>query len=158
MQVDLTVAGMTCLDCAKRIEGALKRVEGVRDAQIDYRGGRATVELEREVPRGELIAAVERAGYRAEVAGANGAGIVTAAPGSGTSNTPSFARETRGGASSSSGGGAGEFDLLVIGTGGAGVAAAIQAAGMGARVGIAEGGTLGGTCVNVGCIPSKNLI
>jgi mercuric reductase len=158
MQMDLTVGGMTCLDCAKRIEGALKRVEGVRDAQIDYRGGRATVELEREVPRGELIAAVERAGYRAEVAGANGAGIVTATPGSGTSNTPSFARETRGGASSSSGGGAGEFDLLVIGTGGAGVAAAIQAAGMGARVGIAEGGTLGGTCVNVGCIPSKNLI
>lgn len=50
------------------------------------------------------------------------------------------------------------FDLLVIGTGGAGVAAAIQAAGMGASVGIAEGGTLGGTCVNVGCIPSKNLI
>jgi mercuric reductase len=158
MQVDLTVAGMTCLDCAKRIEGALKRVEGVRDARIDYRGGRATVELEREVPGGELIAAVERAGYRAEVAGANGAGIVTAAPGSGTSNTPSFARETRGGASSSSGGGAGEFDLLVIGTGGAGVAAAIQAAGMGAMVGIAERGTLGGTCVNVGCIPSKNLI
>ena len=29
---------------------------------------------------------------------------------------------------------------------------------MGATVGIAEGGTLGGTCVNVGCIPSKNLI
>jgi mercuric reductase len=158
MQVDLTVGGMTCLDCAKRIEGALKRVEGVRDARIDYRGGRATVELEREVPGGDLIAAVERAGYRAEVAGANGAGIVTATPGSSGSDTPSFARETRGGASGRPADGASEFDLLVIGTGGAGVAAAIQAAGMGARVGIAEGGTLGGTCVNVGCIPSKNLI
>ncbi|MEO6331308.1 MAG: mercury(II) reductase [Gemmatimonadaceae bacterium] len=51
-----------------------------------------------------------------------------------------------------------DFDLLVIGTGGGGVAAAIQAAGMGANVGIVEQGTLGGTCVNVGCIPSKNLI
>ncbi len=50
------------------------------------------------------------------------------------------------------------FDILVIGTGGAGVAAAIQAAGMGGKVGIVEQGTLGGTCVNVGCIPSKNLI
>ncbi len=50
------------------------------------------------------------------------------------------------------------FDLLVVGTGGAGMAAALQAARMGAAVGIAEGGTLGGTCVNVGCIPSKNLI
>jgi mercuric reductase len=38
------------------------------------------------------------------------------------------------------------------------VAAAIQAVGMGAKVGIAERGSLGGTCVNVGCIPSKNLI
>lgn len=51
-----------------------------------------------------------------------------------------------------------DFDLLVIGTGGAGVAAAIQGAELGARVGVVERGTIGGTCVNVGCIPSKNLI
>ena len=52
----------------------------------------------------------------------------------------------------------GDFDLLIVGTGAAGVAAAIQAATMHARVGIAERGQLGGTCVNTGCIPSKNLI
>ncbi len=51
-----------------------------------------------------------------------------------------------------------DVDLLVIGTGGAGVAAAIQAGSMGATVLIAEGTLVGGTCVNVGCIPSKNLI
>ncbi|CAN5269938.1 mercury(II) reductase [soil metagenome] len=51
-----------------------------------------------------------------------------------------------------------DFDLLVIGTGGAGVAAAIQAVGMGGSVAVVEAGTIGGTCVNVGCIPSKNLI
>ncbi|HXG70700.1 MAG TPA: mercury(II) reductase [Gemmatimonadaceae bacterium] len=51
-----------------------------------------------------------------------------------------------------------DFDILIIGTGGAGVAAAIQAVGMGGKVAIIESGTLGGTCVNVGCIPSKNLI
>jgi mercuric reductase len=50
------------------------------------------------------------------------------------------------------------FDLLVIGGGSAGFAAAIRAAELGARVAIAEGGTLGGTCVNVGCAPSKTLI
>lgn len=50
------------------------------------------------------------------------------------------------------------FDVLIIGTGGAGVAAAIQAAEMGVRVAIVERGTLGGTCVNIGCIPSKHLI
>lgn len=51
-----------------------------------------------------------------------------------------------------------DFDLLIIGTGGAGVASAIQAVGMGGKVAIAEEGALGGTCVNVGCIPSKTLI
>jgi mercuric reductase len=56
------------------------------------------------------------------------------------------------------GGGEPDFDLLVIGTGAAGMAAAIQGAELGAKVGIVEAGTLGGTCVNVGCIPSKELI
>jgi mercuric reductase len=52
----------------------------------------------------------------------------------------------------------GEFDLLIVGGGSAGFAAAIKAADLGARVAMAEGGTLGGTCVNVGCVPSKTLI
>lgn len=50
------------------------------------------------------------------------------------------------------------FDLVVIGGGSAGVAGAIKAAELGARVAVVEGGTLGGTCVNVGCIPSKTLL
>ncbi len=52
----------------------------------------------------------------------------------------------------------GEFDFLVVGGGSAGFAAAIQAADLGARVAMVEGATLGGTCVNVGCVPSKTLI
>src|SRR3989475_764456 len=52
----------------------------------------------------------------------------------------------------------GEFDLLIVGGGSAGFAAAIKAADLGARVAMVEGGTLGGTCVNVGCVPSKTLI
>ncbi|MFZ6799950.1 glutathione-disulfide reductase [Undibacterium sp. Di24W] len=47
------------------------------------------------------------------------------------------------------------FDLLVIGGGSGGVRAARIAAQKGARVAIIEGGDLGGTCVNVGCIPKK---
>jgi len=47
------------------------------------------------------------------------------------------------------------FDLLVIGGGSGGVRAARMAAQKGARVAIIEGGDLGGTCVNVGCIPKK---
>ncbi len=51
-----------------------------------------------------------------------------------------------------------EFDLVIVGGGSAGFAAAIRAAELGARVAMAEGGTLGGTCVNVGCVPSKTLL
>lgn len=48
-----------------------------------------------------------------------------------------------------------EFDLIVIGGGSGGVACARRAAEYGARVAIVEAGRLGGTCVNVGCVPKK---
>lgn len=48
-----------------------------------------------------------------------------------------------------------DFDLFVIGGGSGGVRAARMAAQRGARVGMAESGPMGGTCVNVGCIPKK---
>jgi mercuric reductase len=50
------------------------------------------------------------------------------------------------------------FDLAVLGAGSAGFAAAIRGTELGARVALIESGTLGGTCVNVGCVPSKTLI
>lgn len=49
-------------------------------------------------------------------------------------------------------------DLLVIGGGSGGFSAAITAAESGANVVIAGNGTIGGTCVNVGCVPSKTMI
>jgi len=54
--------------------------------------------------------------------------------------------------------GDGDFDLAILGAGSAGFAAAIKGAELGARVALIEGGTLGGTCVNVGCVPSKTLL
>ena len=48
-----------------------------------------------------------------------------------------------------------DFDLYVIGGGSGGVRAARMAASRGVRVGMAESGRMGGTCVNVGCIPKK---
>lgn len=52
----------------------------------------------------------------------------------------------------------GPYDLAVIGAGSAGFSAAITAAEAGARVAVIGDGTIGGTCVNVGCVPSKALI
>lgn len=50
-----------------------------------------------------------------------------------------------------------DYDLLVIGAGSGGVRASRVAASLGARVAVVEAGRLGGTCVNVGCIPKKLL-
>ncbi|HLG71207.1 MAG TPA: NAD(P)/FAD-dependent oxidoreductase [Chloroflexota bacterium] len=51
-----------------------------------------------------------------------------------------------------------DFDVMVIGGGGAGYAAASTAARHGARVAMIEDWKLGGTCLNVGCVPSKTLL
>ena len=51
-----------------------------------------------------------------------------------------------------------DFDLFVIGAGSGGVCAARFAASYGARVAVAESRYLGGTCVNVGCVPKKLLV
>jgi len=50
------------------------------------------------------------------------------------------------------------YDLAVIGSGGAAFAAAIRATNLGKRVVMIERGTVGGTCVNTGCVPSKALL
>jgi len=51
-----------------------------------------------------------------------------------------------------------DFDLFVIGAGSGGVRAARFAAGFGAKVAVVESRYLGGTCVNVGCVPKKLLV
>ncbi|OOV91409.1 glutathione-disulfide reductase [Pseudomonas sp. MF4836] len=51
-----------------------------------------------------------------------------------------------------------DFDLYVIGAGSGGVRSARFAAGFGAKVAVAESRYLGGTCVNVGCVPKKLLV
>jgi mercuric reductase len=50
------------------------------------------------------------------------------------------------------------FDLVILGSGSAAFAAALKAADHGAKTAMIERSTLGGTCVNVGCVPSKNLL
>jgi mercuric reductase len=152
VRLDLTIGGMTCPDCSRHVTRARERIEGVSAARVDYRVGTAQVELAPSVtPNADLETALTtagaRAGYTATVAGTDGT-----APGSVATAADA------GRVADSDPAGPADFDVFIIGTGGAGVAAAIQAAGMGARVAVVEGGTLGGTCVNVGCIPSKHLI
>ena len=51
-----------------------------------------------------------------------------------------------------------DYNLIVLGAGSAGFSASITAADQGAKVAMIGHGTIGGTCVNVGCVPSKTLI
>lgn len=153
---------MTCLDCSRHITHALERVEGVSAARVDYRGGTAHVDIDSAVDAQALVEAVERAGYHAEIASPSTGNAATAASAPSTHASalpvPPAPAQPSDGSVKESGEDRADYDVLIIGTGGAGVAAAIQAVGMGGKVAIVEAGTLGGTCVNVGCIPSKILI
>ncbi len=137
-QIDLQVLGMTCDSCALHVTRALRQIKGVADVDVPgWQSGRATVIATDEIPDEVLETAVKNAGYRAEV----------------TARFPVTAPTLPEGWGPEA-----DYDLVVIGTGGAGMAAAIRAAEMGKRVCIIEAGTIGGTCVNVGCVPSKTLI
>lgn len=133
-EISLAVEGMTCEACAHHVQQALERVAGVVSAEVPgWRSARARVVVNPEVPDTELLQAVAGAGYRAQVMERR---PLEEAPAQGAEG----------------------LDLVVVGGGSAGFAAAIRAAELGARVVLVEKGTMGGTCVNVGCVPSKALI
>ena len=51
-----------------------------------------------------------------------------------------------------------DFDVLILGAGSGGYSCALRAAQLGLRVGLVEKGNLGGTCLHIGCIPTKALL
>src|SRR5215218_7045935 len=53
---------------------------------------------------------------------------------------------------------AGQFDVVILGAGSGGYACALRAAQLGLNVALVEKGKLGGTCLHVGCIPTKALL
>lgn len=130
---DLVVEGMTCDQCVDNVRSALVGVDGVEEAEVSLCDRRARIRAGEGTRVDALVEAVQEAGYRAQPA------------------------RIRPEASDDHGSGPGQ-DLLILGGGSAAFAAAIRAAELGARVSIVERGTQGGTCVNVGCIPSKTLI
>lgn len=141
-KIELDVRGMTCDSCAHHVTRALQQVEGVSRVYIpNWAAGHATVTAQLGVNEETLINAVKQAGYRATVE----------TPRAETTQAVAQTPSTAPGHSS-------DYDLIVIGTGGAGMGAAIKAAELGRTVAIVESGTIGGTCVNIGCVPSKTLI
>lgn len=129
MRTTISITGMTCVSCAHSIESALNALPGV-SAEVSYAKALATIISSGEVGAERLLETIRSRGYGAtltQVAGHDDSA-------QGIKKGPHIA---------------------IIGSGGAGFAAAIKAVERGARVTLIEAGTLGGTCVNVGCVPSK---
>lgn len=134
--VHMKIAGMTCMHCEQTVEAALSSV-GATDIAANFQHGNARFNWPDGQNSDSAQTAVVDAGYQP-----HGLEIVS-----------SEAAPTPGRASKDN-----EWDLAVVGSGSAAFAAAIRARDTGARVVMIEEATLGGTCVNVGCIPSKALV
>ncbi len=67
MNKKLKISGMTCGHCVSHVKSALEGMEGVSEADVSLENHEAEVTLSGEVVDADLIAAVEAAGYQAEV-------------------------------------------------------------------------------------------
>lgn len=66
--VTLAVDGMSCVGCAGAVESALEEVPGVAEATVDYDHRTATIKVDDPaVDAGQLVAALEQAGYKARI-------------------------------------------------------------------------------------------
>ncbi|HEL4111821.1 TPA: mercury(II) reductase [Stenotrophomonas maltophilia] len=145
----LKITGMTCDSCAAHVKEALEKVPGVQSALVSYPKGTAQLAIVPGTSPDALTAAVAGLGYKATLADAPLA-----------DNRVGLLDKVRGwmAAAEKHSGNEPPVQVAVIGSGGAAMAAALKAVEQGARVTLIERGTIGGTCVNVGCVPSKIMI
>lgn len=131
-KIKLEIAGMTCDHCATGIKKMLSQNEGVKEANVSY--PKATCECSfdpSKTSKEEIINTIN-----------------------GTKNYRVKSEISENGNSGNN-----HFDLIIIGGGSAAFSAAIKAESLGLSSLMVNGGLdFGGTCVNVGCVPSKNLI
>lgn len=140
----IRVTGMTCDHCAATVEKALNQVHGA-SAKVSYDEALAKVSTTGNIEVERLLDAVRAKGYGAELLDAPKGGGQERTPFAGKAPPSKRKAET-------------VLNIAIIGSGSGAFAAAIRAVDAGARVTMIEAGTLGGTCVNVGCVPSKIMI
>ena len=146
---ELDITGMTCDACAGHVSKALLSVPDVRAAEVSYPRRTARVSGATTLDHELLAAAVRAAGYgvtpKAGAPGATRTEAITDSP-----HSPETVSHARADGST--------LRIAVVGSGGGAMAAALKAAELGATVTLIERGVIGGTCVNVGCVPWKILI
>lgn len=132
-QFRIRIQGMTCTGCEKHIEKVLESM-GALNAKADFSQSEAVFQLPDDYAIENAIEAVKKINYQPEE----------------VEKLPVQKRVMTNNKE--------DYDLLIIGSGGAAFSAAIKAVEYGSKVGMIERGTVGGTCVNIGCIPSKTLL
>ena len=131
------IEGMTCKSCEFHVAKALEKAN-FKSINIDYQSGAAWFEISDEVELESIYDALEATPYKFSE--------VNEIP-----KEKEFIQELLDTSNF-------DFDILLIGSGSAAFSAAIKASEYGVRIGMIEKGVVGGTCVNIGCIPSKVLI
>ena len=131
-QLEFQIIGMTCEQCAISLEIALGAAPGVKKVTVSYAARQASVDTDAGVTADMIIQVTRAKGYDAYL--------------------------VKNKSTSSSNHAAAPIKMVIIGSGSASFAAALKAVEEGAVVTIIEAGIVGGTCVNVGCVPSKILI
>lgn len=144
------ITGMTCEHCLATVTKALRQCPGVEEVDVTLNPGRALVHGIGMDPE-QLVQAVREAGFMAGLAAAGNDAAAARAMASAVHER----RPTTGSVPFTSHGGPFAADLLVIGGGSAGFAAAIRAHELGARAILINAGAIGGTCVNVGASPRR---
>ncbi|KZN95414.1 mercury(II) reductase [Aeribacillus pallidus] len=132
----LQVEDMTCTGRERHVETALNSI-GAKNVDVNFRRGEAVFELPEHIGIEKAKEAVNKVNYKAgeaEVIHQQKSSVVGDDEGDY------------------------DYDFIVIGSGGGAFSAAIKAVEYGAKVAMIERGTIGGTCVNIGCVPSKTLL
>jgi len=129
-RIELSIEGMHCDHCEVTVGDALGRA-GLTEVGVDWRRGTAV--------------GVPTSGFTTESAAAEVAAIGYRVVTSTEATDDTVDRND-------------DYDLVIIGSGSAAFAAAIKARDLGARVALVERDVVGGTCVNIGCVPSKALL
>lgn len=129
----IKIEGMTCTGCEEHVAVALENI-GAKNIKANFSRGEAVFEL----PDNKEIETAKRAINEAKYQPGEIEEVLS-------QKNVVFGNE-------------GDYDLLIIGSGGSAFSAAIKAIEYGAKVGMIERGTVGGTCVNIGCVPSKTLL
>jgi mercuric reductase len=145
VNITLKVEGMTCSHCNVSVESALKKLDGVIEAQADYEKGNVEVKyIEGRTSVDDLISAINKSGYRASLPGKEVEPKKSVRQEKPISEV--LIRENN------------QFDIVILGGGSAAFAAAIKASELRAKVAVGENRVIGGTCLNRGCVPTKNML